>query len=142
MLELNKYYNLYNVKTKEWKLAYYHKRPDTNQYVFGFNYVDGGDYVDEKDLEFTEVHVADIRTDEMPIYGCTINDLLNIVTDQSDEMFGGMTEEMFGLTPSEFNHFANAPLRLHMNARELPLETIKYIILDRFEGWKKLVGKE
>jgi len=78
----------------------------------------------------------------MPIYGCTINDLLNIVTDQSDEMFGGMTEEMFGLTPSEFNHFANAPLRLHMNARELPLETIKYIILDRFEGWKKLVGKE
>jgi hypothetical protein len=78
----------------------------------------------------------------MPQYGCTINDLLNIITDQSDEIYGGLNEEIYTLTPSEFNHFVNSPLRLHINARELPVETIKQIILDRFNGWKMLVGKE
>ena len=104
--------------------------------------MDGVGFISEYDLPpFTEIHDTHIETDRMPIYGCTINDLLAVITDQSDEMFGGINNEIFELTPSEFNHFVSTPLRLPSNPRDIPVKTMKTIIFERFDSWKALSGR-
>jgi len=123
-------------------LAYFYQHPETKLYGFGFNTADGGGFLPEYDLApFTEIHEVNIQVDQMPIYGCSINDLLTIISDFTGEALGGLNNEIFELTPAEFNHFVNTPLRLKANPRDIPVEQMKQIVIDRFEHWKTLSGK-